>query len=295
MVIAIIAVLIALLVPAVQKVREAAARTQTGNGLKQIALACHSYADNFNDKLPPLGAGGDIFATGTTTLNVAILAHLLMFVEQSALEKLAADKATWPQAQVTVVPIFNSPMDPTGRDGKGPADWGASNYAANWQVFGPGLDVVPPYFYDSTGFPITFYANGRTFAKGFPDGTSNTIVFATRYTFCGPNNGGCLWMPINLNPIYPTPTLTWGPFFGFYTNVLGGYVPDAAGVGITFQDYPTEADCDPNYAQSFSQSGLMVALGDGSVRTVSPFITGLTWRNALLPADGQTLGNDWHQ
>jgi len=294
-VIAIIAVLIALLVPAVQKVREAAARTQTSNGLKQIALACHSYADNFNDRLPPLGAGGDIFAQGSTTLHVAILAHLLMFVEQTALEKLAADVASWPQAQVAVVPIYNSPMDPSGRDGKGPFGWGGSSYAANWQVFGPGLDVTPPYTYDSTGFPVTFYAGNRTVAKGFSDGTSNTIIFSTRNTFCGPNDGGCLWMPINLNPIYPTPTLTWGPFFGFYTNVLGGYIPDGTGVGTTFQNWPMDADCDPNYAQSFSPAGLLVALADGSVRTVSPSITGLTWRNALLPADGQTLATDWHQ
>src|SRR5262252_6825560 len=80
-VIAIIAILIGLLLPAVQKVREAAARSQTLNNLKQVALASHSANDAFKRLPPAVGIYGGPFTSGNTTFEVSMFVHLLPFIE----------------------------------------------------------------------------------------------------------------------------------------------------------------------------------------------------------------------
>src|SRR5271155_2447842 len=87
-VIAIIAILIALLVPAVQKVRDAAARTQCANNMKQLALGCHNYHD-VNKKFPPAVMSqpsvGNNIIYGSSNFGPNWVVLILPFIEQGTL------------------------------------------------------------------------------------------------------------------------------------------------------------------------------------------------------------------
>src|SRR4051794_12434413 len=133
-VIAIIAILIGLLLPAVQKVRQAAARMTCANNLKQCALAAHN-CDSGNGRLPP--AVGVFGKTAQTGYEFSMFVHLLPYLEQQAAEDLVAKDPNsgngWAQL---ALPPYKVSLDPSQSDGKGPGGYGVGNVVANYQVFG---------------------------------------------------------------------------------------------------------------------------------------------------------------
>jgi prepilin-type N-terminal cleavage/methylation domain-containing protein/prepilin-type processing-associated H-X9-DG protein len=182
-VIAIIAVLIGLLLPAVQKVREAAARSQCENNLKQIGIACHAY-HNVNDSLPPGYLATAPYTDGTTDTSPGWGwgAFLLPYLEQDNLyRQVNFSKPVQNSTGVqTVLKVYLCPSDTppttafalTTATGTPVMRAAPSSYAA---TVGPDASDVA----DPTGDGV-FYRNSRTRFTDITDGTSQTVMVGDR-------------------------------------------------------------------------------------------------------------------
>jgi prepilin-type N-terminal cleavage/methylation domain-containing protein len=270
-VIAILALLLGLLLPAVQKVREAAARMTCANNLKQIGTACHNYHDAHDSMMPPgVGYVGPAYGTGYL--------HLLPYLEQDNLSK----KATGPGGGVWAgfgevrgqeVKVLICPADPTAHDkvwANGTL-WGPASYGGNAQVF---CQV------DSKGFFVGIDARPNL-TRSFPDGTSTTILFAEKYARC--ENfvfpyGGTRWAydvlgPTTL-PLHPAIAVSW--------------TDSSIGPNASFQVRPAEGRCDTSLASTPHQS-INALMADGSVKAVSPGLAPGMWWAMLTPNGGEVV------
>lgn len=201
-VITILSILIGLLLPAVQKVREAAARVSCQNNLHQIALALHNYHDA-HQAFPPgyLAAGPYSDGATDTTPGWGWAAYLLPFVEQDNVYRQLNLNQPVPNSPAvqTMVKVYLCPSDLTppaafpvpDAFGKPVALAAPSSYAAC--CGGDESDVT-----EATGRGI-FYRNSRTRLTDVTDGTGNTILVGERSwgnangTWAGAvSNGVCL-------------------------------------------------------------------------------------------------------
>jgi prepilin-type N-terminal cleavage/methylation domain-containing protein len=292
-VIAIIAILIGLLVPAVQKVRDAAARTQTANNLKQCSLGTHNAHDQNKYYPPYFGFYGQVNAVN----QASFFFHLLPYVEQNALYQANRGAPAGNPPSLTggvnnaaiIVPAYMAPPDYSQINNGG----GTVNFAINlrlWQQAGQAggtFPVVPP------SNPVGWPAKVRMPATFNPDGTSNTIMMATRLMVCSGNQVVISWDPMIVaakagQPIQPQ-TVN-GPYFGWNS---GGGTGTAA--GTFWQPAPTSGQCTPTalWAHSYFPQAIQVALCDASVRSVSSSVSAVTWTFALTPNGGEPMPQDW--
>ena len=183
-VIAIIAILIGLLIPAVQKVREAAARAQSLNNCKQMTLAVNNIASNTtNGDIPPsLG----YYPAGSPTL-ASFFTNLLPYIEQNNLY------TTWQAAPTT---LFNTPVKTyiAPSDPNNPGNSGLISYASNATLLGANTAVgssvprLPASFYGRTSSTIVVFE--RTALSGAT--WQSTDVATTTSSYLVDTNGNTI-------------------------------------------------------------------------------------------------------
>jgi len=277
-VIAIIAILIGLLLPAVQKVREAASRMSCSNNLKQIGVALHNYHSSF-DKFPPMSRCGatnpvdcrDPFEKGNLWI------YLLPYIEQDNIYKLSPgpsprapsidDPATAPNALGSkVIKTYLCPSDASNTPAATWSNgWVVSNYVANHDAFHS----------DGSGWMSNWHDPAQSYqtrlSGSFPDGTSNTIGVTEAYARC--NGTGTLWA-------HETVTPAWHAMFNDW---------NARGAASKFQIQPTQSQCNAVLPQAIHTGGILTLLMDGSVKNIANSVDPNVWAAALTPAGGETL------
>jgi prepilin-type N-terminal cleavage/methylation domain-containing protein len=322
-VIAIIGVLIGLLLPAVQKVREAANRIKCANNLKQIGIASHNY-ENTYQVLPPLWTCN--ISPYPNRDYAGLFYFLLPYVEQQALYSAGAASSnpqvanfgiihfssyqggtfngvTYPAVATARIPTYLCPADgsdPTPVDNGTGTLYAHGNYAGNVMVYDP--------------------SSPKSLVNAMPDGTSNTIMVGHRLQECDGTNigwGGPVYTdwagePHETGTIHPEPGFGYLNYYSAYgpasnnylgvkavnmntTNAFGvsNSAPDFTQGSLPFQLAPQPGSCLWAVLVSPHAGAMIVGLGDGSVRNVSASISSRTWLEACIPNDGAVLGSDW--
>ncbi|HZV03832.1 MAG TPA: DUF1559 domain-containing protein [Gemmataceae bacterium] len=290
-VIAIIAILIGLLLPAVQKTREAAARIQCTNNLKQLGLGTHNMHDTYGTLPPAIGH----YPPGDTSWQTECpFTFILPFIEQQNLyNAIRAQGGINPGGGAldyngespVIPPIYVCPSDATRASAtsfkQGETMESFAGYAVNGHVFGSVMTTVV------AGVPICSNFSWVSYKKipgGIPDGVSNTIFWTDKVAVCSNSvsgTGGTRWAARGKG--------SWMATIGDVETTGEHLAPTLipqTGVG-------NPSTCDWFNPSSSHTGGLNVGLGDGSVRFIANGMSQLTFNIALVPDDGLVLGTDW--
>jgi prepilin-type N-terminal cleavage/methylation domain-containing protein len=284
-VIAIIAILIGLLLPAVQKVREAAARTQCQNNLKQIGLAFHSHHDSYgcfpSGGTGPSVAGGRTFV-GSTPATYATQGwgwcyQILPYIEQINLYQLPAAQ----DATIIATPVKTYYCPSRGRSTV-VNNTAVTDYAGNGGSYGTWTSLTTPGN-SLDGVLIPSSSNPIKFAS-ILDGTSNTLLVGEKWLYfqwyndrtsgggaCIDNEGYCNGWD-NDSICFSGTTTYQAP-----NNIV---VPQP--------DVQTGWSCGLIFG-SAHRPAFQIVLCDGSVRSLVYSVDPTTWSNLCSRLDGQLV------
>jgi prepilin-type N-terminal cleavage/methylation domain-containing protein len=290
-VIAIIAVLIGLLLPAVQKVREAAARTQCANNLKQIGVALHNY-HGAEGMFPP-GQYNNFYSNDTRWIRGCWLHPLLPYIEQDNLYRVfksASDSSGWAllsPKKDTLIKTLVCPSDPnspklTTIDGNVCTDgvFQKQGLHTNYVVCA-GSTV----YHNGQNLNGIFYVKSQTRLTDITDGTANTLMASEI----------CLVPDTNKNDLRGRYSNSWEGNNWFSTvNPPNTPVPDVQqyqGVSITQAPMTNAGATYGNLflaARSYHTGVVIAVLADGSVRTISNSVNAAVYQ-ALGSRNGQEV------
>jgi prepilin-type N-terminal cleavage/methylation domain-containing protein len=311
-VIAIIAVLVGLLLPAVQKVREAASRIKCANNLKQIGLAMHSYLDS-NKTLPPNG----VFTyTGSAMAQASpwsAISRILPYIEQENLFRgidFATPYSTQPATTSKRVGTYICPSEINDVGSGSDSIYGNKNWTLNYAVNLGSWGVLSRKSTAMVGANGAFSPN-RGFRPGdFIDGMSNTLGLAEVKSYTTRIGGTPSTLVFNPAPAIPSSPASLSTFAlapldptkqthvewvdgkvhetGFTTVFAPNtYVAFSSGGSVFDVDFitATESSIGDTFAavtaRSYHVGGVNAVSMDGSVKF---------WSNSVSPATWQALG-----
>jgi prepilin-type N-terminal cleavage/methylation domain-containing protein len=307
-VIAIIAILIGLLLPAVQKVREAAARAKCTNNMKQLGIAVHGYHDS-QGRLP---AAREVLRVGTADKVHSWTSRILPFIEQENIYRQYNFSLNWDEGANTAVggPIRNTIQTflcPSAPQSGRHADRGVLDYAATTERTWPNafvstgttgqaqfMSASDPYYIGM--LPHDKVTNGvedksRRTLLAVTDGTSNTMMLAE----CAGRNRRYVMGQENTNT---GNTWTAGPWANPDSRInVGGFNPSTYTAGGVVTDPgnttgPCAINCiNSKEIYSFHTGGAIIGMGDGSVRFLRATVSLDNVLKLLTYGRGEVLPN----